>query len=184
MDIDNLDVLIKHTAKGEEESFKQLYELTHKKVFQYLYRLLKNQHTAEDLLIEAYTEVWKTANKFRGEAKVLTWIIGIARNVAMNEMRKNKMPEIELDEGISSQPAQFTDCVGSQTTQILRDALNKLSLNHREALDLVFLQGMQYEEISHVMNIPVNTVKTRVFYAKERLKDVFGMMGVAKDDLL
>jgi len=176
--------LLEEIVKGEEEAFKQLYTMTHKKVFHYLVRLLGNQHIVEDILSQTYVEVWKTAEKFRGESRVITWIIGIARNLAMNELRRNKAPEIELNEEIASQPSQFTDCAGSQRTEILRDALNKLSSNHREVLDLVFLQGMHYDEIAQVMHVPVNTVKTRVFYAKERIKDVFRVMGVEKYDLL
>jgi RNA polymerase sigma-70 factor (ECF subfamily) len=102
----------------------------------------------------------------------------------MNELRKRRMSEIDLDEAIASQPSPFTDCAGSQRTEILRGALNRLSLNHREVLDLVFLQGMHYEEIAKVLHVSVNTVKTRVFYAKDRMRDVFRVMGVGKYDLI
>jgi len=139
---------------------------------------------AEDMMIDTYTEVWKSAKRFRGESKVLTWIIGISRNLAMNEFRKNRIKEHELNENMMIQPEQFHNCAGAEITQILEDALTRLPNNHREVLDLIFLQEMNYEDISQIINIPVNTVKTRVYYAKEKLRDILNFMGVTKDDLL
>jgi RNA polymerase sigma-70 factor, ECF subfamily len=177
--------LIKDVGKGDAQAFEQLYETTNERVFQYLCRFTNDRHLAEDLAIDTYAEVWKSAGRFRGESKVTTWLIGIARNMAMNEFRKNnKMRTQELDEGMSHPPAQFHACAGTETTQILAEALNHLPISHREILDLVFLQGMNYEDISQIVDIPVNTVKTRVFYAKEKLRNILHLMGIAKDDLI
>ena len=176
--------LIKAVSRGDEEAFKQLYETTHKKVFQYLYRFTNGHNMAEDLVVDTYVEVWKSAKSFRNESKVLAWIIGISRNIAMNEIRKNKMKEYELNEDIMSPPEQFHNCAGSEITRVLGDALNRLPDNHREILDLVFLQEMNYEDISRIIDIPVNTVKSRVFYAKEKMRDALKFMGVTKDDLV
>ena len=105
--------------------------------------------------------------------------------MAMNEFRKNnKMRTQELDEGMSDPPEQFHACAGKETTQILAEALNHLPGSHREILDLVFLQGMNYEDISRIVDIPLNTVKTRVFHAKEKLRNALRLMGVTKDDLI
>ena len=172
-------------GKGDAQAFEQLYEATNKRVFQYLCRFTNDRYLAEDLTMDTYAEVWKSAGRFRGESKVATWMIGIARNMAMNEFRKNnKMRTQELDEGMSEPPAQFHACAGTETTEILAEALNRLPISHREILDLVFLQGMNYEDISHIVDIPLNTVKTRVFYAKEKLRNTLRFMGVTKDDLI
>lgn len=176
--------LIKAVSGGDEHAFKELYETTQKKVFQYLYRFTNDRNMAEDLVIDTYVEVWKSAKRFRGESRVLTWIIGISRNIAMNAFRQNKAKEYELSEDMMRPPEQFQKCAGNEVTQILEDALNRLPMSHKEILDLVFLQGMNYEDISQVIHIPVNTVKSRVFYAKEKLRDVLKFMGVAKDDLI
>jgi RNA polymerase sigma-70 factor (ECF subfamily) len=105
--------------------------------------------------------------------------------MAMNEFRKNgKMKIQDLDEDITDPPEQFHTCAGKETTQILAEALNHLPISHREILDLIFLQGMNYEDISRIVDIPLNTVKTRVFYAKEKLRNTLRLMGVIKDDLI
>jgi len=184
MDEHELIGFLNDISKKDENAFRQLYDITHKKVFHYLYRMVNNQHMAEDLLIETYTEVWKTAKNYRSLAKVSTWIIGIARNMAMNEFRKNPTKESELDEDTPFPAHQFIDCKNAEASKILEDALNRLSVKHREVLDLVFLQGMNYEDVSHIIQVPVNTVKTRVFYAKENLKRTLTQMGIEKDDLI
>ncbi len=170
-------------SKEDESAFRQVYEATHKKTFQYLFRFTNSREMAEDLMIDTYTEVWKSAKKFGGRSKVSTWIIGIARNLAMSHFRKN-IGEDELDEDISCAPTQFAAKADCERSDVLGKALDLLSPKHREVLDLVFLQEMSYEEISEVIGIPVNTVKTRVFYAKDKLREVFDSMGIKRDDVL
>ncbi len=85
--------LLKGVSRGDEEAFRKLYDLTHKKVYFHLYRLLKGKEAAEDVLVETYTEVWRGAKNFKGKSMVSTWIMGIARNLAMNELRKFKYHE-------------------------------------------------------------------------------------------
>lgn len=177
--------LINEVSKGNEDAFNQLYEITHRRVFKYLYRLTGNQQMAEDILIDTFTEIWRSAKKYKGHSKVFTWMLGIARNLAMNEFKKRKMNGYEVDDRTYSDSAdQFHAFTETETSQILQEALNRLPIKHREILDLVFLQGMSYEDISQIINIPINTVKTRVFYAKEKLKSIINLMGIKRDDLI
>ena len=83
-------VLLKKVSEGSEEAFKELYDLTHKRVYFYLYRLLRDKALVEDILVETFTEVWKGADKYKGKSQVITWMMGISRNLAMNELRKVK----------------------------------------------------------------------------------------------
>ncbi len=184
MNEDVITGLLNQVVMKDEHAFNQLYELTHKRVFHYIHRLTYDQGRSEDLLIETYTEVWKSAERFKCNSKVLTWIIGIARNLAMNEFRKNKIEGCEVDEEISYDPDQHSHYEWSETSRIVKRALDRLPVKHREILDLVFLQDMNYKEISEVMNIPVNTVKTRVFYAKDNLRKILTSMGMTNYDLI
>ena len=174
--------LMKRVAKGDEKAFREIYDLTYGKVAFYLYRLVSDQALVEDVLVETYAAVWKGAKSFKGNAKVSTWIIGIARNLAMNELRKTRIHEdIDDHSGLSngSQP----DPESLDRRELLEMAMNKLSSNHREILDLVFFHEMNYPEVSSLLKIPVSTVKTRVFYAKDALKKGLQQMGVSQDDL-
>ena len=91
MNEDILNGFIDGIANGNEKALKQLYEATERNVFHYIYRMVNNQQMAEDLLMETYIQTWKSAKNYRRHAKVLTWIIGIARNLTMNEFRNRKI---------------------------------------------------------------------------------------------
>lgn len=175
--------LLRRISQGDEQAFHDLYEATSRRVYHYLCRLAQDRHLAEDLAADTYVAVWKSSGKFRGDSQVITWIIGIARNVAMNEFRKNRRQELELDEDFRTEPSQFNDCAATESVLMLTEAITRLPVLHREIIDLVFMQGMRYEEIAKIIDIPVNTVKTRVFHAKEKLRNTLHLLGVKKDDL-
>jgi RNA polymerase sigma-70 factor (ECF subfamily) len=181
---EHLAELLGSVSAGDEDSFSRLYEITSRRVFQYLCRLTHNKTMAEDVLIDTYTEIWRSARNFRGHSRVLTWITGIARNLALNGFRKCRMTECEIDADMTSPPEQFGECVNAEMSRLLQRACDRLPANQREALDLLFMQGMRYEEISAIMDIPVNTVKTRVFHAKEKLRSILAQMGVKKSDVI
>jgi len=177
-----LDVLLKKIAAGDEEAFKKLYDLTHNSVYFYLFRILKDKDLAEDVIVETYTAVWKGARKFEGRSKVQTWIFGIARNLAFNEFKKRK-PADSIDDypHLATNGRLSVEAVDRR--RVVEQALQKISPKHREVLDLVFFHGFSYAEIGETLKVSVNTVKTRVFYAKKALYKTFDEMGVKKDDL-
>lgn len=174
--------LLRKVSKGDEEAFKQLYDLTHKKVYFYLYRLLKGKESTEDILVETYTEVWRCAKNFRGESMVTTWIISIARNLAINELRKVKSHN-NVDQFPNLLDGTVQDTEHFDKKRIFKKAMLALSIKHREILDLVFFHEMTYQEVSAMLGIPINTVKTRVFYAKEALREILNQMGIKRDEL-
>lgn len=174
--------LLKRISSGDEKAFRQLYDLTHRKVFFYLYRLVRRKQMVEDILVETYTEVWKNASKFKGRSRVCTWMIGIARNLAMNELKKLKGHE-DIDEFENQLQASPPEEGSLDRKRLIKKALVNLSLKHREVLDLVFFHDLTYKEVSEILDIPTNTVKTRVFYAKESLKQFLNQIGVKRDDI-
>lgn len=174
--------LMRRISGGDEEAFRKLYDLTHQKVYVYLYRLVHGKETAEDILTETYTEVWRCAKKFKGYSRATTWIMGIARNLAMNELGKLKRHD-NIDNFPNLSNGVIPDPEPMDRQRLLKEAMTKLPIKHREILDLVFFHDMTYPEVSQMLDIPVNTVKTRVFYAKETLRNALSGMGVKKDDL-
>jgi len=177
-----VDDLLKRVVDGDEDAFRHLYELTHKKVFFYLYRLLKDKEASEDIMVETFTEVWRGAKNFRDESSVSTWIIGIARNLAMNELKRTRRHE-DIDNHPYIADGNITDTGAYDRRRLLRKALSNLSARHQEILNLVFYQEMDYLEVSRLLDIPVGTVKTRVFYAKKALLGILNQMGVKRDEI-
>lgn len=174
-------ILIMKIAKGDEEALRRLYEITSRSVYQYIFSFVNNKETTEDIMIETFTHVWLSARNFKGDSRVLTWIFGIARNLTMNEIKKRDYRHNELTNTEHCQADQFRLTAENEAGQLIYLALKKLPLKHREVIDLIFIHEMTYEEVAKILDIPINTVKTRIFYAKEKLREILENMGVNRD---
>ena len=169
--------LLRKVVQKDTKAFEELYELTSKSIFFYLYRLLQNRESAEDIQIEVYATVWKNAEKFKGKSKVKTWIFGIARNLALNELRKKHNENLSIDRPIKDEKS-YEAYEGFDRKQHIQEGLMRISAKHREILDFVFFHEASYSEIGQLLGIPENTVKTRVYYAKAALKEQLIKMAV------
>jgi RNA polymerase sigma-70 factor (ECF subfamily) len=160
--------LIEQVAGGDETAFRTLYERYSERTLRYAYTLLRNRHLAEDVVQDTMVAVWKGADRFSGRSKVSTWIFGIARNKALDLLRREKrgarVPELKL---VSPDPAP-----GIERDENVRTALETLSTDHREVVFLTFYEGLSYGEIAQLLDIPEGTVKSRMFHAKKRLAEV------------
>lgn len=167
--------LLAAVARGDQSAFECLYERFEKRTFQYALSIVRDRFVAEEVLVDAMTTVWHGAGGFNGHSQVSTWILGIARHKALDALRraarsKNNDPledNPELPDATET-AAETLDraTVADQT----RQALARLSSDHREILRLAFFEELPYEDIAALLAIPVNTVKTRVYYAKQQLK--------------
>lgn len=166
----DIEALVKRIAFNDKEAFRILYNAINKRVYFYILGMIKDEATAQDILADTFVEIWKSASRFEGRSKAITWILGIARNLTLKFLCKNKNFEniddhYELKNGKSE---EFIDRFAN--LELLKTALENLSCKHREILQLVFFEELSYEEISKMLSIPINTVKTRVFHAKKALK--------------
>ena len=180
-DRDPLLPLLQGTAKGDHSQFRRLYDVTHRRLTVYLWRLLPDQAETEDILAETYTQVWKSATSFKKQSRVLTWMIGICRNLALKELGKRRYNDDIQDHPEIEAPPD--DHEAADRRRILNDVLARLPVRQREILDLVFYQELPYREIAKLLSIPENTVKSRVFYAKAALKNELGKMGISAEEI-
>jgi len=176
------NLLLKHAAGGDREAFRELYDRTSRRIYFYLYRLLQDATLAEDVQMEVYVQVWKGAGSFQGKSKVTTWMFGIARNLALKEMRKQR-GHANIDDYMHLEDPDQPDPDAPDRKRILLKGMDMISSKHREVLDLVFFQQMRYQEIAAILDISVNTVKTRVHYAKAALLRTMAELGVTRNDI-
>jgi RNA polymerase sigma-70 factor (ECF subfamily) len=175
---------LKQIAAGNRDAFEQLYGEYQKRLFRYFLRLVSRAEVAEELTNDVLVEVWKKAGEFRGLSKVSTWIFGIAHYKAMNQYRGKKPPTLDI--AAASNEADPSATPEEKAAQVnlkekIKRALQALSPEHREVMELTFTNGLSYQEISEIMQCPVNTVKTRMFYAKKQLQEVLQKMGIRRD---
>ncbi len=169
-------------ARGEQPAFEQLYTLYEKRVFQYVCTLVYDVALAEEVVGDTMLAVWKGASTFTHTSRVSTWIFGIARHKALDAIRRTgrRQREVDLDDihdlaDPHDNPAEGV--MRDQVSAITQRAVAALTQEHQEILRLVFYEELPYDEIAALLGIPVNTVKTRVYYAKQRLKESLDRMG-------
>lgn len=168
--------LVARVATGDTQAFDTLYRLYEKRVYHYIRTFVRDASLAEEIVGEVMFALWRGACTFTHQSRVSTWIFGIARHKALDAVRRNgKIGQSTAPlEDVPDLPSQQeTPIEGIQREQlgiVTRQALSNLSAEHQEILRLVFYEELPYEEIALLLTIPENTVKTRVFYAKQQLK--------------
>ena len=167
--------LIRSIAQGDREAFERLYFAYQRRLFGYLFRTLGETGAAEELVNDVMFEVWKSAGRYRGESKPSTWILGIAHHRMLNHLRRQRpapadTAELQHKADPGEQPEQAA--LRHQEEDFVHRALDRLPPPHREVVELTFYQGCSYEEIAAIAGCPVNTVKTRMFHAKKKLREI------------
>lgn len=162
-------------AAGDRAAFERLYLRHERRVYQYVLSIIRDRQAAEEVVVDSMTSVWKDAGRFAGNSRVSTWILGIARHKALDVLRKRARRGVEmpLDEAHDlateqESPVDAVDRVSSAS--LARRAMAQLSAEHQEILRLAFFEELAYDEIASLLSIPANTVKTRVYYAKQQFR--------------
>ena len=164
---------IRQIAKGDRGAFETFYQTYQNRIFHYLYSMVHASETAEELTNDVMLEVWKGASRFRGQSKPSTWLFGIAHHKALNELRRHR-PRLEELRTIRhmADPAPGPEVLTMR--EGLRAGIDRvlraLSAEHREVIELTFYHQCSYQEIAEIVGCPINTVKTRMFYAKQRMR--------------
>ena len=174
--------LILRIGGGDRRAFEILLHQYGERVFRYAYRLINDTTKAEEVTNDVMLEVWKTATKFEGRSKVSTWLLGITRNLALNAVRRKQLDTVELDNAPEiaadepSTPASEHD--QRNLKNALRGALAQLKPEHRDVVELTFFHGCSYQQIAEIVECPENTVKTRMYHAKQQLKGILSATGI------
>jgi RNA polymerase sigma-70 factor (ECF subfamily) len=166
------EALIAAIAAGDEGAMRTLYNRPHVRVFRFVTRLGGNATAAEDIVSEAFIDVWRQADRFEGRSAVGTWIMSIARFKALSARRRRQ--DVELDDKVAETVADEAHTpeeamLSVDRSEQLRECLKQLSPEHREIVDLVYYHDKTIEEVAEIIQVPRNTVKTRMFYARKRL---------------
>ena len=170
-------LLLQEIAEGNRASFTELYLSYQPRLVKFCSRILKNDVAlAADIADEALIEVWKSAGSFSGKSQPSTWIHSIARYRLIGYLRKNK--ELLQDESFEwlnyeddSLPPDDEISI-NERNETLKTSLGKLSSKHKEVIELVYFRELSIKDIANMLNISENTVKTRMFYARNHLKGI------------
>lgn len=164
--------LLARVEEGDERAFEELYRSFYARLARFVLNLTRRPQLVEEVLNDTMIVVWEKPASFRGASKLSTWIFGIAYRKAMKALRR-------CDEAVEYRPVDDPDEEAvsphdliwqKQRQRIVLEVMQQLSTDHRAVVDLTYFHEMSYREIAEVMGCPVDTVKTRMFHARRRLK--------------
>jgi RNA polymerase sigma-70 factor (ECF subfamily) len=161
-------ILIERIAAGDKLAMHALFARHRTPIYRWLLRFVGNETAAEDLLSDVFFDVWQQAGRFEGRSTVSTWLLSIARFKALSARRRRT--HAELNEVIEATVADSVDNAEVVLEgEMLRDALTKLSPEHREIIDLVYYHEKSVDDAANILSIPAATVTTRMFYARKEI---------------
>jgi RNA polymerase sigma-70 factor (ECF subfamily) len=179
--------LIRRIAAGDEAALGALHRAYGQCLYAFALRITGDAGLAEDVVQESLVIIWQKAGKFRGESRVLTWLLGIVHHKSLNMLRNIRrrpaFPIREADAVPDETAGPDERASRLEQSRLLRDGLQRLSPEHRAALELVFYQGLSLEETARVCGCPVGTVKSRLRYAKNALRGELSRAGLAAEDI-
>jgi RNA polymerase sigma-70 factor, ECF subfamily len=177
--------LMLRVKRGDESAFEELVDKYKQPVLNLVYRTLRDATEAEDLAQNVFVQVFKSADRYRVEAKFSTWLFTIARNLCLNELRRrSRHPAESLDAAVETREElpgrQFEDKASvTAPDQLLHDELSRkveeclasLPENQRTAILLFKEQEMSYEEISRILDCSLSATKSLIHRGRETLKE-------------
>lgn len=169
--------LISAIGRGDERALATLHDRHAAALFRFIHRMLDDVGEAEDVVVDSFYDVWRTAARFEARSSVRTWLFGIARHKALDRLRAaGRVGTVELDDEEAAEvadptPTPFERLLASERSERLSDCVDALPDAQREAFWLHVVDGLKLRELAQVLAIPENTAATRVHHAKRRLRD-------------
>lgn len=173
--------LIGRVAGGDEQALATLYDETSRLVYGLLLRVLNDAATAEEVLLDVYTQVWRQAASYSAERGApLAWLTTIARSRAIDRLRSRRVEQSRTEplDTVLYRGASDEDVEGEwaarETRKAVRAALDELSPEQREVIELAYFGGMSHSEIAAAKGQPLGTVKTRIRLGMTKLRESLG----------
>lgn len=178
--------LLRRVAGKDRKAFEALYHQYYRRLFAYLLKLTRRADLVEEVLNDVMLAVWNGAAGFDGRSRPSTWIFGIAYHKAMKAMARRGAAQAALAEGSEADMPEPVDHEEPESLMTRRElattlgrALDALPAEQRAVVELTYYYGLPYQEIAQILGCPVNTVKTRMFHARRRLKELLPGMGIS-----
>jgi RNA polymerase sigma-70 factor (ECF subfamily) len=170
------ELLLERIAGKDRAAFQELYHRYYQRLFGYLFKVTRRPEVVEEAVNDTLLAVWQGAGSFRGGSRPSTWILGIAHRQALKSLTRQKRIERDAEpragEALGPAPVEEPEslAVRRELHSVLGRALSRLPVEQRAVVELTYYHDCSYAEIANVLGCPVNTVKTRMFHARRRLR--------------
>ena len=170
---DNEIELLALIARGDRDAFERLYRVYLPRLTRFLRQLTRRPQAVEEAINDTMMVVWRRASSYSSESKVSTWIFAIAYRKGLKVL--NRFDDPVADDADWTRPDENgteSRVMQHQLHQVLGEAMAQVSAEQRAVIELTYYQGCAYREIAEIMGCPIDTVKTRMFHARRRLRQL------------
>lgn len=188
-DLTDAELIVKSIA-GREESFEELVTRYQRPIVSYVYRMLNDYDSALDVTQEVFIKVYKSLDRYSSEYKFSTWLYRIAHNAAIDHIRRNskKLQSLETEgrDGTyelqleSPRPTPEQERENSEWRTEIESVVKCLPTVYRELIILRHSKDLSYDEIAEITELPLGTVKNRLFRAREMMREMFIERGITE----
>jgi RNA polymerase sigma-70 factor (ECF subfamily) len=181
--------LVERVATGDQAALAALYEATNRLIYSLVLRVLGDMSSAEEVLIDVYTQVWRQAASYDvNRGAPLAWMATIARSRAIDRLRsgwqdqRRKESLDVLGDAPANADSPEETAAASERQRFVREALNLLTPEQRQVIELAYYSGLSHSEIAEKLNQPLGTVKTRTRLGMMKLREALAqLLGDLKD---
>ncbi len=173
------EYLIQQCLRGDTQSYAKLYRRHQSRVRSILYQIC-GPSSLDDLVQEVFLRAWKALPKFRQTAKFSTWLYRIAWNLAADERQAHMQKQTQLKDLTMKTPTQqeAPNLLHLHYQDLVNRGLENLSFDHRTVLVLHDLEEVPQKEVAEILNVPLGTVKSRIFHARAAMRQFLQQQGV------
>ncbi|MBL6693377.1 MAG: sigma-70 family RNA polymerase sigma factor [Proteobacteria bacterium] len=169
----NISKLVELAQAGDESAFEILFKTFQTRLHHSLFKVLRNYHETEDIVQQAFMKAWEKIGTFKGEANFYTWLYRIGFNLAITKINKSR--ENQIDKNFELTLRSDDNVVQNLTDRRLEKKiiglLNQISEEQRTAYILCEIDSKNYEEIANITDVPIGTVRSRIFRARQFLME-------------
>jgi RNA polymerase sigma factor (sigma-70 family) len=174
--------LLAKISHGDRDALREMYNVYYHPLRRFIYRVTGHLDIADEGINDAMLVVWSSATRFAQRSSVSTWIMGIAYRKALKLLARkrrwvDRFAAVDFDAWIEHSMPAVEASEHGELRDLLDEGLKHLSPEHRAVVELTYFYGCSYEEIAAIAGCPVNTVKTRMFYARGKLRKVLPQIG-------
>lgn len=177
-----LTELVTKSAAGDEFAFAQLYDCTNQIIYGLALRILGDSSAAEDVTMEVYLQVWRTASRYDSQRGTVTsWLVTLVRSRALDCLRSRRARRANLEENVDdvpnlhdSRPTPELASLEAGRSRIVQKAMADLAPDQRQAIELAYFSGLSHAEMAERTGLPLGTVKTRIRLGMIHLRRLLG----------
>lgn len=168
--------LVFASKNGDQDAFSLLVQRYQRRVFNLVFRMLQNYEETCEITQETFLAAWQGLPAFRGEARFTTWLYRIAYNCSLKQLAARKRDQalqvaLQSEQALEDEEHPSANLARLDNQELVQEQLSQLPPKYRVVLILRHLQDMTYEEMAEVLTMPIGTIKTHLFRARNLLKE-------------